>query len=103
MTSTLSPDAGCARRCPRHSVTAVDPAVLGSSRGHTRVSQQRDGCLQIQSSWPECHVQRAMIGVMHEPPDHLLTDCSPDISGYTSAYRCSYTVVYTEAKEVSRW
>ena len=42
-----------------------------------------------------------MIGVVHEPPDHLLTDWSSDITRYTSAYRSSYTVVYTTAKEVS--
>jgi hypothetical protein len=101
MTSTLPPDAAGACRRPRHSVSAVDRAVLGSSRGHTHVSQQRDGCAQIQSRWPKCHLRRAMIGAMHAPPDHLLTDWPSDATHYTSAYRCAYTVVYTEAKEVS--
>jgi hypothetical protein len=46
-------------------------------------------------------VQRAMIGAMHEPPEHQLTDWSSDTFGYTSAYSSSYTVVYTHAKKVS--
>jgi hypothetical protein len=101
MTSTLLPDTAGACRPPRRSVTAVDPAPLGSSRGHTHVSQRRDGCLQIPSRWPKCHLRRAMIGAMHAPPDHLLPDWPSDRTGYTSAYRCAYTVVYTEAKEMS--
>ena len=101
MTITLPPDAAGAHRRPRHSVSAVDRAMLGSSRGHTRVSQQRDGCPQIQSRWPKGQMQRAMIGAMHAPPDRLLTDWPSDTTHYTSAYRCAYTVVFTEAKEVS--
>jgi hypothetical protein len=103
MTTILPPDAARARRRRPHSVTVVGSAPHGSSRSHTHMPQQRDGCPQVQSRSPECHVQRAMIGAVHEPPEYLLTDCSPDISGYTSAYRCAYTVVYTLAKEVSGW
>jgi hypothetical protein len=103
MTSTVPPDVGGACRRPRHIATAGDSAPLGSSRSHTHLSQQRDGCRQIQPRWPKCHVQRAMIGAMHGPPDHLLTDWSLDGTRYMSAYRCAYTVVYTKAKEVSGW
>jgi hypothetical protein len=101
MTSTLPPNTAGTCRRPRPSVTGVDPAAIVSSRGHTHVSQQRHGCPQIQSRWPKCHVRRAMIGAVHESPDHVLTAWSSDGTGYSSAYRCSYTVVYTEAKEVS--
>jgi hypothetical protein len=41
-----------------------------------------------------------MIGAMHELRDRLLTDRPSDMLGYASAYRSSYTVVYTTAQEV---
>jgi hypothetical protein len=100
MTSTRPRYAAGACGRPRHGVRVVDPAPLGSSRAHTRVSQQRDSCPLIQSLWPKCHMQRAMIGAMPEPRVHLLTDRPSDGTSYAPAYRCSYTVVYTEAKEV---
>ena len=101
MTSTLP--AVAARACgrPSHGVTAVGLPPLGSSRDRAHVSQECDHWPQIQSRWPEGQVQRAMIGAMHEPPDHLLTDWSSATFDYTSAYSSSYTVVYTKRQEVS--
>jgi hypothetical protein len=102
MTSILPPVATGACRRPNGNLdrTGVPPAS-GWSRDGSHVSQDRDGWPQIQSRITEGHVQREMIGAMHELPYHLLTDWASDAAGYTSAYRSSYTVVYTRAKEVS--
>lgn len=79
----------------------VCTAAPRSSRNYTHGSQDRDGWPQIRSHVAECEVRLAMIGVMREPPDHPLTDRPPDRAGDTSAYRSSYTVGDTKAKEVS--
>ena len=42
-----------------------------------------------------------MIGAVTALPDYLLTDLLIGSAGYTLAYRSSYPVVYTHAKEVS--
>ena len=72
-----------------------------SSRGRAGVSQERAGLPQIQSRMSECQVGRAMIGAVPALPDYLRTDLLPGCAGYTLAYRSSYPVVYTQAKEVS--
>ena len=72
-----------------------------SSRDRAGVSQERAGLPQIQSRLSECQVGRAMIGAVPALPEYPLTDLSSACAGYASAYRSSYTVVYTQAKEVS--
>jgi hypothetical protein len=72
-----------------------------SSRDRSRVSQQRAGLPQFQSRMSECQVRRAMIGAMREPSGYLPTGWSSGITDDTSAYRSSYTAVYTQGKEVS--
>jgi len=81
--------------------SGVCSVATRSSRNRTPVPQARDGWPQIRSRRSECDVRRAMIAAMHEPPDRLLTDWPSDPAGYTSAYRSTYTVVYTIEKEVS--
>jgi hypothetical protein len=100
MTGTLP--AVAARACgrPRHGLTAAARPYGWSPDGNP-VSQDRDGWLQIQSSITEGQEQRAMIGAMHERPEHRLTEWSSNTTDYTSAYQSFCTVVYTKAKEVS--
>ena len=74
---------------------------LRSSRERGRVSRERAGLTQIQSCVSECQVWRAMIGAVPALPDYLLTHLLTGCAGYTLAYRASYAVVYTHAKEVS--
>jgi hypothetical protein len=102
MTSILPPVAtgACVRPSGSLDRTGVPPSS-GWSRDGSRVSQERDGWPQIQLHLPEGALQHGMISAMHEPPDYRLPDWSSDCAGYTSAYRSSYTVVYTKAKEVS--
>lgn len=42
-----------------------------------------------------------MIGAMHDPAAHLLTDASHNTVDDSLAYSSACTVVYTKAKEVS--
>jgi hypothetical protein len=79
----------------------VVPPARSWSRDRGGVSQDRDGSLQIQAHATERTPRRSMISAMHELRDHRLTGLPSDTAGYTSAYRSSYTVVYTKAKEVS--
>lgn len=79
----------------------VRSAATRSSRNCTHVSQERDGWPQIRSHVAECEVRRGMIGAMHEPPDRPLTNWPSNPAGDTSAYRSSYIVVDTKAKEGS--
>jgi hypothetical protein len=73
----------------------------GQSRDGIGVSQDRAGWPQIQSRITEGQVHREMIGAMRELPDHPRTDWSSSTAAYRSADGSSYTVVYTQAKEVS--
>jgi hypothetical protein len=101
MTSILPPVATSACMRPNGSLDRTGVAQSSRwSRDRSRVSQDRRGWPQIQSRITEGRVQRGMIGAM-QLPDHPLTDWSYDRTGYTSAYRSSYPVVYTQAKEVS--
>ena len=102
MTSILRLVATGACRRPNGSLdrTGVPPAS-GWSRDGSHVSRDRDGWPQIQSRITEGQVPREMIGAMHELPYHPRTDRASDTTGYPSAYRSAYTVVYPQAREVS--
>jgi hypothetical protein len=101
MTSTIPP-----RRSPFSPRPSRGQAIAlsmpsGSSRDGGRVSQERDSSQQIQPHISGYAVQHGMIGAMHSLPHHLPIDWSADTLDDTSAYQSSYTVVYTQAKEVS--
>jgi len=72
-----------------------------SSRDRAGVSQERAGLPEIRSRMSGCQVGRAMIGAVPALAAYLLTGWSSHGSVDTLAYRSSYPVVYTQAKEVS--
>ena len=73
----------------------------GQSRDRTHASRDRDGWPQMRSRVAERQAGRGMIGAMRDRSGYLPTGWSSGITCDTSAYRSSYTVVYTQAKEVS--
>ena len=88
------------RRLPAGTHAARCSPVTRSLRSGTRGSRAGDGWRQIRSQTTERELSRGMIGAMPDLPDRLLTDRSPNVTSYTSAYRSAYPVVYTKAKEV---
>jgi hypothetical protein len=73
------------------------------SQDGRRVSQPRDSSQEIQSRMPDGQMRRGMIGAMYELRHCVPPDRSADTSVYTSAAQPVYTLVYTNAKEVSGW
>lgn len=68
----------------------------------TRVCQAGDGLQPIGSQLAGWAGGRGMIGAMDDRP-YPVTDRRSDTADYTSARGSTYTVVYTQPKEASRW
>ncbi len=69
------------------------------SRDSDRVSQDRDGCPQIQSLGTDKGPMYLIISEMLMRPWHLLSDGSASTLGYRLGYRACYSVVYAQASE----
>ena len=83
-------------------MTSLTISLPGSwSQDHAAMSQDRNGCPQIQGVQTASSPVDTIIHAMSDTSRHPLTDWPSDPPGYTSAYPSSHTNVYSQPREVS--